>query len=142
MTDPFDMPGPLESIKWGDYTGRLLLIYPLRIERQQNFDKTGERDVTFADVHVIDGPGSPVVVYGTPVYPAYVQGQLRATVGTGRAVLGRLGQDTTRQERGKTAPWVLGDPTAADVQTARNYLAGAQVSAATSTPATHDEPPF
>lgn len=127
MNDPFDEPGPLDSIKWADYEHRLVLITPHRIEHNvPNLDNTGTRDVTFADVVILDGPGAPEHFRSTPVFPAYIQGQLRGNVGTGRSCLGRVGKDTSRQQRGQSAPWVLGAPSDADKATARSYLAGAQ----------------
>ncbi len=149
MSDPFDEPGSLDSLKWADYEHRLVLITPQEVKKDvPNLDGTGVRDVVFGDVVVLDGPGAPEVFRGTPIYPRYLQGQIRANVGTGRSNLGRVGKDASRQQRGQSAPWVLGVPTDADKQTARAYLANpvhqpktAASSTASSTTFTAD-PPF
>jgi hypothetical protein len=148
MNDPFDDPGPLDSIKWADYEHRLVLVTPHRIEHNvPNLDNTGTRDVTFADVVVLDGPGAPLLFRHTPVFPAYIQGQLRGNVGTGRSCLGRIGKDTARQQRGQSAPWVLGTPSDADKALARDHLARAPhtnppASSPSTSAAAVAEPPF
>lgn len=125
MTDPFDEPGSLDSLKWADYDGRLVLITPQEIKHDvPNLDGTGVRDVVFGDIVVLDGPGAPEVFKGTPIYPRYLQGQVRANIGTGRSNLGRVGKDASRQQRGQSAPWVLGAPNDADKKAAREFLAG------------------
>jgi len=120
--DQFDEPGSLESIKWPDYEGRLLLITPRETKVMPTYDRTGEREVIVGDVAILDGPGAPEVIMATPIYPGYLQGQVRRNTGTGRSNLGRLGKDTTRQQRNQDPPWVLGVPTEADKQIARDYL--------------------
>lgn len=152
MTDPhdqFDNPGPLNAIKWVDHDGQLVLITPLRVDKDvPKPDGDGVRDVIIADVAVLDGPDAPQYYAGTPIFPAYLQGQLRRNVGTGRSCLGRVGKDTSRQQRGQSAPWVLSDPTDADKHAARNYLANqAAHTITTGTPtstgsATTLNPPF
>lgn len=151
MSDPFDEPGGLDSLKWTDYDGRLVLITPAEVKRDvPNMDNTGVRDVTFGDVVVLDGPGAPEIFRGTPIYPRFLQAQVRANVGTGRSNLGRVGKDASRQVRGQSAPWVLGAPTDADKKVARDYLASAHATPArppagsgTVDPTTFtSEPPF
>lgn len=153
MSDPFDEPGALESLKWADIDGRLLLITPLETKHDvPNLDGNGVRDVIIADVAILDGPGAPEEWTATPIYPRYIGGQLRGNVGSGRSNLGRVGQDTSRQKRGQSAPWVLGSPTEADKGLARQYLATKATTKArvpatrpatgASTTTFTDEPPF
>lgn len=152
MTDQFDAPGALDSIKWADYEHRLVLITPHRVERDvPKMDGNGVRDVTHGDVVVLDGPGAPEVFRPTPIFPAYLQAHVRALVGTGRSVLGRVGRDPGRANKGQQAPWVLGAPSETDKQIARDYLArqaggrlspagGGRQEAPTAPPS--DAPPF
>ncbi|HEX5523646.1 MAG TPA: hypothetical protein VFX53_09375 [Pedococcus sp.] len=119
MTDPFDGPGSISSLKWEEYENRLVLITPLLAV--DKFTTTlGEGPVIRADVVVLDGPGSPIEIRDTIIFPKVLQGQIRGNVGTGRSNLGRVGKGEKRP--GQSAPWVLGEPSAADKDIARAYL--------------------
>lgn len=137
MPDEFDDPGSLDSIKWDDLEHRLILVTP--IEKRDDIptpDGRDVREVIFGRVVVLDGPGSPKEYPMTPLFPRYLQGQLRANIGTGRSNLGRVGRDPTRQKPGQSAPWVLGTPTEQDKQLAREYLARQAAKPAADYPAT------
>lgn len=123
MTDEytFDDPGSLVGIKWNEHTGALVLITPREVKKDFP-TQAGPADTTFADVMILDGPSAGSTYQGVPIYQKFLQGQLRANVGTGRSCLGRIGQDPSRAKPGQTAPWVLGNPSDADKQAAARYL--------------------
>lgn len=122
--DQFDDPAPLGSIKWDEVENRLVLITPLeRRDDVPNLDNTGVREVIYGRVVILDGPGSPDVIEYTPIFPRYLQGQIRPNVGTGRANLGRVGKDKSKQKPGHSVPWMLGAPSEADKAVARAFLA-------------------
>lgn len=130
--------------------GRLLLIKPTKIERDQkndlSDDPNAKQDRLTADVVVLDGPPFPYggkPEQGTPhthtaqppqEWPGLwltqdlIVRQCERSIGG--MVLGRLVQGQASKP-GRRAPWRLDDPTEADKVIARNYLAGAAVAAAT-----------
>jgi hypothetical protein len=132
-SDVFDNPGTTTALDLKELNGRLLLLKPTRVEIGVS-TTLGPKDVTVADVHTLDGP-SPEVFGEAFVWPKVLQAQLRSTVGTGRYVLGRLGQGVAKP--GQSAPWVLSDPTDAERESARKYLAAL----AEPVTAPDDEPP-
>lgn len=123
MTDMFDAPGSTSGIKWEDINGRLLLVKPHSIE-EGIATVHGATTAVRADVTVLDGPGAPEDYNDTLIFPKVLQGQVRGNAGTGRMNLGRLGKGNAKP--GQSAPWVLGDPTDADKQIAREHLAKTQ----------------
>lgn len=124
MTDPFDDPGTVTGVDWGELQGRLLLITPHELI---NDFKTslGTGTTIRADVVVLDGPGAPAEYNDALVFPKVLQGQIRANAGTGRSNLGRLGQG--EKKPGQSAPWMLSAPVEADKVIARRHI-GAAVS--------------
>lgn len=121
--DSIDDPAPLNAIKWDELDGRLVLITPHYTKEVPSLDGNAMREVVFARVVMLDGPGSPMIFDDTPIYPRYLVGQLRPGAGTGRSNLGRVGKDASRQRPNQSAPWVLARPTDAERQLARQYLA-------------------
>lgn len=120
MTDMFDGPGSASGVQWGDYEGRLLLIKPL--EKDVTVSTSfGESTAVRADITVLDGPGAPEEIADTLIFPKVLQGQVKGNAGSGRYNLGRLGKGNAKP--GQSAPWMLGDPTDADKDAARGYLA-------------------
>lgn len=122
MTDMFDAPGSATGLDLGSIEGRLLLIKPLSHETGIN-TSLGQKDAVRADVIVLDGPGSPAEHLDILLFPKVLQGQVKANVGTGRMNLGRLGRGVAKP--GQKPPWKLADPTDADKDAARAYLAKA-----------------
>jgi hypothetical protein len=118
--DMFDGPGSANGIVWADYENRLLLITPHEKDVVVN-TSFGESAAVRADIVVLDGPGAPEEVTDTLIFPKVLQGQVKGNAGTGRMNLGRLGKGQAKP--GQSAPWMLGDPTDADKDTARAYLA-------------------
>lgn len=136
MSDAFDSPSSGARIT--DFEGALLLVKPTSKEEAIS-TAFGPADAIVADVVVLDGKDAAAEPY-TDVYifQKALQGQLKAKVGTGRFVLGRLGRGTAKA--GQSAPWLLQDPTEDDKKTARVYLQTVEQAAAQQ-PATK-EPPF
>jgi hypothetical protein len=120
--DLFDAPGGGELFDWDAHNRRLLLITPKSIEASVR-TVHGEKDAVRADIVVLGEPGAgpDEVLRETLIFPGYIQGQVRAHIGTGRMTLGRLGQGEAT--RGQKPPWLLSDPTDADKTVARAYLA-------------------
>lgn len=118
MTDLFDAPAT--GAKITTFENYLLLITPTDTQEGIN-TSFGAADATVVDFVVLDGPSAGQQHTGVLVFQKALQGQLRPKVGTGRMVLGRLGRGVAKP--GQSAPWILGDPTEQDKQTARNHLA-------------------
>lgn len=120
MTDLFDAPGSATGLDLKEIEGRLLLIKPLSQETGIN-TALGEKDAVRADVTVLDGPDAPTEHVDILLFPRVLQGQVKSNIGTGRFNLGRLGKGIAKP--GQQAPWKLADPTDADKDVARAYLA-------------------
>lgn len=120
MSDMFDGPGSANGIVWADMENRLLLIKPLEKDVVIN-TSFGESTAVRADIVVLDGPDAPEEVNDTLIFPKVLQGQVKSNAGSGRYNLGRLGKGVAKP--GQSAPWMLGDPTDADKDVARGYLA-------------------
>lgn len=153
-TDMFDGPGSADQFSPSNYEGRLLLIKPLQQLHGIN-TANGPKDAVEADIHILDGDGAGTALRGAYIFPLVLQGQVRSNIGTGRFNLGRLGKGSAKP--GQNAPWVLRDPTDADKDLARRYLASdkfkqnnaaAEPTPAAAAPASDpwgssgDEPPF
>jgi hypothetical protein len=119
MSEQIDNPGTASALDLNQLIGKLLLLKPSHVEVGVK-TVLGEKDATVADVHVIDGDDEPHTA--AFIWPRVLQSQLRSTVGTGRWVLGRLGQGVAKP--GQNAPWRLADPTDDDHKAAAKYLAG------------------
>lgn len=125
MTDPFDSPGGGGNVDWADHLGKLLLIWPVGKEEVEtkNF---GKKEAIRADMVVLGGENEelPDIL----IFPLFMLGQLRRKMG--KIVLGRLGKDEDEVDsKGrvlKQGAWKLIDPTDADKDTARSYLAKRQ----------------
>lgn len=78
---------------------------------------------------VLDGEHKGEVHDDVLIFPRVLQSQLAAAVGAADpAVVGRLGQGTAKP--GKSAPWLLAEPTPDDLATAAKYEAYAAKRAA------------
>lgn len=137
-TDPFAAPSAIPSTypKPTDLKGHLVLISPVKLESVPNTQgKPGDmQDRVTADVKVVDGelanfPGQTeftgVYFSGSRVVPALVP-----SIQARGMVLARFETRDPSAKAGKGNPWGLQDPTEADKQTARDYLAGRTVAAA------------
>lgn len=118
MSDTFDSPSSGARIT--DFEGSLLLVKPTALEEEIS-TTYGPADAIVADVVVLDGKeANPEPYTDVYIFQKALRGQLKAKVGTGRYVLGRLGKGTAKS--GQSAPWLLQDPTDGDKETARVYL--------------------
>lgn len=116
--DEFDAPA--SGVKVTEFEGMLLLCKPSSFT--ENISTTfGPADAVEMELSVLDGTKAGQTHHGVRVFQKALIGQLRPKVGTGRMVLGRLGRGQAKA--GQSAPWVLHDPTDADKQTARDFLA-------------------
>src|SRR5690606_8331452 len=122
MRGMFDAPSSSSGVKIPDFDGQLLLITPTG-HATDITTAYGPADAVTATIAVLDGNGAGEEHTGVRIFQKALQGQLRPKVGTGRMVLGRLGRGIAKP--GQSAPWLLADPTEADKQTARDYLARA-----------------
>jgi hypothetical protein len=117
MSDAFDSPSSGARIT--DFEGKLLLVKPT--SKEEGISTTfGPADAIVADVVVLDGGNDWEQYSDVYVFQKALQGQLKAKVGSGRYVLGRLGKGTAKP--GQSPPWLLEDPTEEDKEAARTYL--------------------
>jgi hypothetical protein len=120
MTDAFSAPAAGGKFSAKDHNGALLLITPT--EYRENVETTfGKKDAVAANVVVIDEKnvsGSEEIADAL-IFGGVLIGQTKSKIGKGM-ILGRLGQKPT--DKGNPA-WVLADPTDAEKDVARAYLA-------------------
>jgi hypothetical protein len=119
--DPFSAPST-GGAKITDYRGSLLLITPT--EYREGITTTfGEKDAVAADVVVLDQTesGAPEELSDVLIFQGVIIGQTKGKVNRGM-VLGRLGQRPASKP-GQNPAWALEDPTEADKQAARDYIA-------------------
>lgn len=123
MSDEFDGPGSASGVKWSELQGRLLLIKPTSVE--SGVETTfGTKEAVKADVTELDGPDANTTHSEVLIFPRVLIGQTKSKAGTGKYVLGRLGHGAAKP--GQQPPHQLGDPTDADKDVARRYLAQSQ----------------
>lgn len=123
--DLFDPPGQSDKVDFQHLLGRLILVKPLEYKTDVLTKDYGAKDAIEADIHVLDGPAngeySPGAVFHSAyIFPMVMIGQIKSGVGSGRFNLGRVEQG--KPTKGKP-PWQLADPTDADKELARKYLA-------------------
>lgn len=119
VEDLFDDPGSAVKVEWEQLKGRLLMIYPRSKEVVPTTDY-GDKDAIRADLVVLDGPDAPKEMPDILVFPMRLLGQLRATTGTGRPVVGRLEQGEEKVKG--NYPWELRKATDDEKQKARDYI--------------------
>ena len=118
FTNPAE-PGSGDKLPLADLLGNLLLF---TVDKTVEDIETqyGKANAVACAVAVLDGTGKGDTYDDTLIFPRVLQSQLRHAVGGGK-VLGRLTQGD--KQPGKSAPWKLDDPTDADKDIARKYLA-------------------
>jgi hypothetical protein len=96
----------------------------------------GDTDCVRVNFVVLDGPDGVEEIEDTLVFQRMLIGALKSqakfnerngvdeSTGFPKMTLGVLVQDTERQKKGQSAPWVLAEPNAEQAQLARDYLAG------------------
>lgn len=120
MTDAFSAPAAGGKFSAKDYNGRLLLLTPT--EYRENVETTyGKKDAVAANVVIIDEAkvSDSEEINDALLFGGVLIGQTKSKIGKGM-ILGRLGQKPT--DKGNPA-WVLADPTDAEKDVARAYLA-------------------
>lgn len=124
MTEIDDFAPPPPKLKITDFENDLLLITATEILRDipSDFSKdgTGKSDVTVVDIVRITPDGSGEMFEGLWIFQGGLQGQLRSRVGTGRRTLARLVKGPSQKG---AFQWQLADPSDADRQAARRYIA-------------------
>lgn len=116
-------PPPSSGITWEDLEKRLLIIEPLELKEGLTtvHSKTpGDTTAVRSNVYARTSKTEWTEFEDTYVFPKVLQSQIRKAIG--RVVVGRLVKDQARKQQGKNAPWVLADPTPADIKVAQEYL--------------------
>lgn len=129
--DQFDDPGSADQLDLDAVEGNLLLVKPIQQLTGIN-TAFGAKDAVESDVHVLDGNLAGEVLRGAYIFPLVMQGQVKSNAGTGRFNLGRVGKGTPKP--GQKPPWKLLDPTDADKELARRYLASDKYKANSAAP--------
>lgn len=121
MTDPFSNPAAGGRFSAESNNGKLLLITPTSYK--EGISTTfGVKDAVEANIVIVDevNAGNSEEIDGALLFGGVLIGQTKPQIGKG-LVLGRLGQGTAKP--GQKPPWTLTDPTEADKDKARAYLA-------------------
>lgn len=129
IEDEFASPASAAGFTWGDHKGALLIVEPAAYE-QGIPTSFGEKDAVRATITVVDGAGAGEVYNDTLIFPRALIGQLKSNVG--KKVLGRVSQGVAKS--GQQPPWLLADPTPADVAAAKAALAGNTAPAGSAAP--------
>jgi hypothetical protein len=118
-----------------EYDGQVLLVTPTEYVESMK-TSFGDTDAVRVDFAVLDAPEGVVEVEDTLIFQRMLIGALKRqaifnekntvdeSTGYPKMTLGVLVQDTDRQKKGQSAPWVLAEPNAEQAQLARDYLAG------------------
>jgi len=111
-------PASGEKLDLNTLNGALLLItvHELVKDIETSF---GKSNAVRVDVAVLDGDHKGSTFDDTLIFPRLLQSQLSQDIGD--SVLGRLGKGEAKP--GKSAPWLLLAPTAADLKTGEKYEA-------------------
>ena len=119
--DPFSDPSA-GGVKITDFHKSLLLLTPTEY-REGITTAYGEKDAVVVDLVALDGTesGEPEAHDSVMLFQGVLIGQTKGKVNKGM-VLGRLGQRAASKP-GQNPAWALEDPSDADKQVARDYLA-------------------
>jgi hypothetical protein len=121
MTDAFSAPAAGGRFNAESSNGKLLLIRPDEYKTGIS-TSYGVKDAISANIVVIDEKAvtESEEIDGALLFGGVLIGQLKSKIGQG-LVLGRLEQGTAKV--GQKPPWRLADPTDAEKDIARAYLA-------------------
>jgi hypothetical protein len=127
---------PSGGIDWAQHKGALLVIEPLSFEVgiKTSF---GDADATKANIYVLTGPDTAEEYPEALIFPKLLASQTKSQIG--KKVVGRLGQGVAKP--GQSAPWLLEEASAEDLEKAKTYLAGRGVTTAAAA-GTEAKPPF
>ena len=118
--DQFSSPASMSDFRLADALGLLILVKPTEF-REQIETAHGPTDAVAADVVILDGDRAGDEIDDALIFGKVVINQVKRSIGG--MVLGRVSQGV--KQKGKNAPWQLSDPTDADKDVARAYLAKA-----------------
>lgn len=136
FTNPFAAPAAASGgLHLEDYLGRLLIVEPTGVEDGIS-TAFGPSSAVRATVTVVDAPTGPDVHEDALIFPKVLQSQLKPRIG--QMVLGRLSKGNAKP--GQSAPWIIQEPTEADIQAGVAYLNQRQ--AASLTQAASPKAPF
>lgn len=114
-----------DKIDLGKVNGSLLYITVHDLVKDIQTDY-GPSDAIRADVAVLDGDDKGTVYHDTLIFPSVLRRQLGAAVGSvDPSIIGRLGQGVSKKA-GQNPPWILADPTEADLAIGVKYEAYAK----------------
>lgn len=117
MTEIVSASAPSGGITWADHKGALLIIKPEGYEEGIN-TSFGLASAVKADVYVLTGPDTAEEFPSALVFPKLLASQLKNQIGN--TVVGRLNQGQAKP--GQSAPWLLDQATADDIEKAKSYL--------------------
>ena len=119
MEDDFATPSAAlgDEFKPAAHVGELLLIDVVEHVETMTTE-FGETRPIRCNIAVLDGEHKGDVAHDTMLFGIALVNSLKGNVG--KKVLGRLGQGVAKP--GRSAPWILDDPTDDDKTTARKYL--------------------
>lgn len=118
MEEEFATPASSVGFVWEDHKAVLLIIEPHALETGI-ITSFGDKDAVRATIRVVDGTDAGEVYEDSLVFPKALIGQLKSSIG--KKVLGRLTQGVAKP--GQKPPWLLADPTPADIVAAKASLA-------------------
>lgn len=116
---------PSGGITWADHKGALMILEPLSVEAGIK-TAFGDADAVKANVHVLTGPDTADEYADCLVFPKLLASQLRSQIGN--KVVGRLGQGSAKP--GQSAPWLLEEASAEDIEKAKAFLSKTSVTTA------------
>lgn len=122
--DEFDTAGSYIAIK--DLLGELVLFTPTEYVEEVQTD-FGTKDAVMTDLVVLSQAGTEYD--DVMIFQGSLIGQLKRKIPGGRKLLGVIGKGEAK--KGQNAPYILEAPTDEQKQTARDFLAGRTIEAAT-----------
>ena len=137
--DEFDVAGQGSNINLRDLVGKTVLFAPtefVQCERDEQGNpigggvmtkEYGRKDAIIADLVVIDGENGPEVYDDAMIFNTKVFGPLKRRIGRKYLAVPGWGPEKIKGNY----PMLLNEPTEAQIQMARDYLAGRTVAAAT-----------
>lgn len=131
--DEFDTASAYVAMK--DLVGDLVLFTPTEHVKEVPTD-FGEKDAVVTDLVVLSQEGTPEYL-DVMVYQGKLIGRLKRKIRDNRKLLGVIAKEEPK--KGQEAAYILLEPDEAQMQMARDYLAGRTVAAAT---APADDDPF
>lgn len=137
-TNPFAPPAKGSMVDWADLLGSLLIIDVEGVEHDIPTVHGNAENVVKATVTVVDGAKAGEVYPNTLIFPLVLVSSLSPRVGS--KVLARLTQGEAKP--GKSAPWVLNDPTEEDVAAGIKAMQASTAPSGGTAPAPSEAPSY